>query len=263
MENRKNPAPARRNHPMALRRLGLVVTLVWGMELAQGQEVPIEGETQLPVQSSLLPEREELLKQHAVGMIERLATGGADEVIEDFEEVMRRALPAAKLTSTWESVIASYGKVRSVAWQRTETRDDLVAIILAIRFEKGRLDSRIVYTSENRVTGWFFVAPGPWRDACYVDRSRFEEIELRFGPTWFPIRGTLSLPLGEGPFPAAILLHGSGPQDRDETIGGNKPFRDLAQGLASRGIAVLRFDKRTYSHGLALSVLLPRLTVKE
>ena len=110
---------------------------------------------------------------------------------------------------------------------------------------------------------FFFVAPGPWQDACYVDRSRFEEVELQFGPTWFPIRGTLTLPLGEGPFPAAILLHGSGPQDRDETIGGNKPFRDLAQGLASRGIAVLRFDKRTYSHGLALSVLLPRLTVKE
>jgi dipeptidyl aminopeptidase/acylaminoacyl peptidase len=44
-------------------------------------------------------------------------------------------------------------------------------------------------------------------------------------------------------------VHGSGPNDRDETIGPNKPFRDLAWGLASQGIAVLRYDKRTRVYG--------------
>ncbi len=44
-----------------------------------------------------------------------------------------------------------------------------------------------------------------------------------------------------------ILVHGSGPNDRDETLGPNTPFRDLAHGLASRGIAVLRYDKRTFA----------------
>jgi hypothetical protein len=53
------------------------------------------------------------------------------------------------------------------------------------------------------------------------------------------------MPKGEGPFPALLLVHGSGPQDRDENIGPNAPFRDLARGLASKGIAVLRYDKRT------------------
>jgi dienelactone hydrolase len=48
--------------------------------------------------------------------------------------------------------------------------------------------------------------------------------------------------------PLAILLQGSGPHDRDETIGPNAPFRDLAHGLASRGVAVLRYDKRTHAH---------------
>jgi dipeptidyl aminopeptidase/acylaminoacyl peptidase len=42
-----------------------------------------------------------------------------------------------------------------------------------------------------------------------------------------------------------VLVHGSGPNDRDETLGPNKPFRDLAWGLADRGIAVLRYEKRT------------------
>ena len=50
------------------------------------------------------------------------------------------------------------------------------------------------------------------------------------------------------PFPGVVLVHGSGPNDRDESIGPNKPFRDLAEGLASRGIAVLRYDKRTRTH---------------
>lgn len=61
--------------------------------------------------------------------------------------------------------------------------------------------------------------------------------------------GTLTLPEGNGPFPAVILVHGSGPNDRDETIYENKPFKDLAQNLAQKGIAVYRYDKRTYVYG--------------
>lgn len=60
--------------------------------------------------------------------------------------------------------------------------------------------------------------------------------------------GTLTLPAGNGKFPAVVLVHGSGPHDRDETIGPNKPFLDIAHGLAAQGIAVLRYDKRTKVH---------------
>lgn len=56
-------------------------------------------------------------------------------------------------------------------------------------------------------------------------------------------------PKAKGSVAAVALIHGSGPNDRDETLGENKPFRDLAWGLAQRGIAVLRFDKRTFTYG--------------
>jgi pimeloyl-ACP methyl ester carboxylesterase len=49
-----------------------------------------------------------------------------------------------------------------------------------------------------------------------------------------------------------VLVHGSGPQDRDETIGANKVFRDIAEGLASKGVAVLRYDKRTLRYPEAM-----------
>lgn len=65
--------------------------------------------------------------------------------------------------------------------------------------------------------------------------------------------GTLTLPAGDGPFPVVVLVHGSGPSDRDETIYRNKPFRDLAYGLAEQGVAVYRYNKRTYEYGPELS----------
>ncbi len=64
--------------------------------------------------------------------------------------------------------------------------------------------------------------------------------------------GILTVPKGEGPFPAVVLIHGSGSSDRDETIGNQKPFRDLAEALAEKGIAVYRFDKRSYVYGMEM-----------
>jgi pimeloyl-ACP methyl ester carboxylesterase len=60
------------------------------------------------------------------------------------------------------------------------------------------------------------------------------------------LAGTLTLPQGEGPFPAAILISGSGPQDRDESLMGHKPFAVLADHLTRNGIAVLRYDDRGF-----------------
>ncbi|MES2305937.1 MAG: alpha/beta fold hydrolase [Gemmatimonadota bacterium] len=60
-----------------------------------------------------------------------------------------------------------------------------------------------------------------------------------------PLPGTLSIPAGKGPFPAVIIVHGSGAGDRDMTIGPDKPYRDIAWGLAQQGVAVLRYDKRS------------------
>lgn len=65
--------------------------------------------------------------------------------------------------------------------------------------------------------------------------------------------GVLTLPAGDGPFPAIVLVHGSGPNDMDETVMNVKPFRDLAEGLAAKGVAVYRYDKRTYTYSAELA----------
>jgi dienelactone hydrolase len=78
---------------------------------------------------------------------------------------------------------------------------------------------------------------------------------VRIGVEPQTLPGTLFLPNGVAAAPAVILVHGSGPQDRDETLGPNRPFRDLATGLATRGIAVLRYDKRTRVYPESFSAL--------
>lgn len=87
-----------------------------------------------------------------------------------------------------------------------------------------------------------------------AESDAFESIELALPvPSLGELPGILTMPKGEGPFPAVVLLQGSGSSDKDETVGSLKPFRDIAEGLASQGIAVYRFDKRTYVYGIELA----------
>lgn len=96
----------------------------------------------------------------------------------------------------------------------------------------------------------------------YDNSVNYTEREVTIGEGEWKLPGTLTMPKGKGPFPALILVHGSGSNDRDETLGPIKPFRDLAVGLASQGVAVLRYEKRTLEYGVRIQ-LLPKLTMTE
>ena len=104
--------------------------------------------------------------------------------------------------------------------------------------------------------------PAEYQPPAYAVPTSFHEQEVTVGAnSEWPLPATLTLPAGNGPFPAIVLVHGSGPGDRDETQLANKPFKDLAWGLASQGIAVLRYDKRTRVHSAKLK--LSTFTVKD
>ncbi|MDX2038271.1 MAG: alpha/beta hydrolase [Isosphaeraceae bacterium] len=74
----------------------------------------------------------------------------------------------------------------------------------------------------------------------------YQSVEVTYpgGREGIKLAGTLTIPKGDGPFPAAILISGSGPQDRDETLFQHKPFAVIADDLTKRGVAVLRVDDR-------------------
>ena len=85
---------------------------------------------------------------------------------------------------------------------------------------------------------------------AYVTPGSFQEQEVIVGSGEWSLTGTLTLPAGAGPFPAVVLVHwwSRADRDRDDDLGPNKPFRDLAWGLASQGIAVLRYEKRAMEY---------------
>src|ERR1035441_9614043 len=113
------------------------------------------------------------------------------------------------------------------------------------------------------VAGMFFL-PGEvaWQRPAYSKPDSFRERDVTVGEGQWKLPGTLTVPAGQGPFPAIVLVHGSGPNDRDETVGGTKVFKDLAEGLASRGVVVLRYEKRTRQYSAAMAAL-ASFTVQE
>jgi hypothetical protein len=125
-------------------------------------------------------------------------------------------------------------------------------VITACAFERATIDVQFAFDAAGRISGLVFrpvaSATSAYTLPSYADASAYTESEKTIGSAEWPLPGTLTLPAGARSAPAVVLVHGSGPNDRDETIGGNKPFRDLATGLASRGIAVLRYDKRSRVH---------------
>lgn len=87
--------------------------------------------------------------------------------------------------------------------------------------------------------------------APYAEPSQYTEQEVTIVTGRWELGGTLLMPISTDPVPAVVIVHGSGSSDRDATFYDiNKPYRDLAEGLASNGIAVLRYDKRTLVYGL-------------
>jgi len=147
-------------------------------------------------------------------------------------------------------------------------KDPIVAVPLQL--ERGEWRANLVFNALGQLTTIRFtpatMAPATplaadWRTPAYVNPKKFRDVDVRLGFSPWVLVGALSLPAGKGPFPAVVLVHGSGPNDQDETVGAVKPFRDLAWGLASQGIAVLRYEKRTRTYGEKMSKL--PVTVKE
>lgn len=184
---------------------------------------------------------------------------------KNFDETMKKALPAAKLEETWNAVIAQAGAFKRQVGIRTEVRGGYTVLIVTCEFAQALLDIEVVFDQSKRIAGLFFkpaTSPAEYKPPDYVKTNTFREEDVTIGIGEWALPGTLTLPLGQQSSPVVILVHGSGPHDRDETIGPNKPFRDLSWGLASNGIAVLRYEKRTKQHSQKLASL-KGVTVKE
>jgi dienelactone hydrolase len=198
----------------------------------------------------------------ALAVIELARQGRFAEITELFAPPLRPMAPPETLRAAWEAEIAGRGEVSGVGTPVTEQAGPgAVTVKTPLRFADGGPVTLVaVVAEEGHWLAGLQILPAeaaeptaPWESPAYADPAAFTEHDVTLGEEPFAVPGTVSLPRVDGPVPAVVLLSGSGPHDRDETIGRNKPLKDLAWGLATAGIAVLRFEKVTYAHGAAVA----------
>jgi alpha-beta hydrolase superfamily lysophospholipase len=127
-----------------------------------------------------------------------------------------------------------------------------------VTFSNTSIHVQFTLNPSRQVVGMFFRPPEKplpyqWQRPAYAKQESFHERELTVGSDQWKLGATLTLPVAKGPLAGVVLVHGPGPNDRNESLFATRIFEDLAEGLASRGIAVLRYDKRTKIYGEAMS----------
>lgn len=178
----------------------------------------------------------------AAKLLDRLDAGQYDQAETMFNAQMQQHVPTDKLKAVWQSLPPA-GKRDE---PQLSQQDGMQVIKQTLHRGSTAWTFTVEVDAQGKVSGMFVqpqqsTAPIPAvpADAGYSER------EVTVGAEGHPLGGTLAMPKGNGPFPVVVLVHGSGPQNREATVGPNHLFTDIARGLAAQGIAVLRYEKRT------------------
>lgn len=170
-----------------------------------------------------------------------------------FDSTLRRGLNAQSLEQTLTGVESVYGEMGEFKTPTVEPIGTNWMARTPVKFSKLLMMLSVTFNPQKQIIGIFITSQlGTYVMPDYVNGLSFLESKMDFGTDGWKINGTLTYPKDSGPHPLVIIVHGSGPLDRDGTTGNTKVYRDLAWGLASIGISVFRYDKRSNVHGSKL-----------
>lgn len=195
--------------------------------------------TEEPDEDATETEREVDRESLAREFVDHLAADEVTAAMELATDSLTRRYSPGGVRRLWAGAVAQHGPHE--AFTDLETDGNRVVGTLVHGLDTETLE---VTVTENGIRAFRFT--DEYESPTYADAAAFEEREVQLETPDCSLPGTLSVPATAGPHPGVVLVHGSGRADRDQTVGQNKPFRDLAEGLASRGVAVCRYDKRTY-----------------
>jgi hypothetical protein len=193
-----------------------------------------------------IAEARELLKLFLNGKFKEFTARGDERVRAQFTpELGQQALSSLRF---------QIGEYESETSAKLSKIAESHVVDFGYRFTRGTCALRVTLDPQGRMAGFLITelaADFAYEPPGYVDQTKFTEEKVTVSAGEFPLEGTLTIPKNRGRRPAVVLVHGSGPHDQDETVGAHKPFRDLSWGLASRGVAVLRYVKRTKAYPAA------------
>ncbi|HWO77410.1 MAG TPA: alpha/beta fold hydrolase [Bacillus sp. (in: firmicutes)] len=194
-------------------------------------------------------------EQNAVRFVSNMEASNYKQALKLSSQALKKSISEQWLEIYWTTLkqqlqphagsFIGFGGVEVKESNRVHTN-----VEVELQFEKATVPFTLRLDKNKKVDDFLLnTSMGPVAsDPVYSNPNSFTEKDVVIGKGDFALPGTLSLPKGEGPFPAVVLVQGSGASDKDETAYALKPFRDLAHGLASKGIAVLRYNKRTFEH---------------
>ena len=203
----------------------------------------------------------------AVDIVTLLMQKNFTGVYRYFNTSITSQVTAEEFETIWtEQLAVSHGDITRIVRSRVANESGYEVVYVTCNFTKVQvLDIKVMFNTQQSVVGLLVVPtqePIQYTPPSYVNLSAFTETNVTVGTGQWTLPATLTVPEGPGPFPAVVLVHGSGPNDRDETYGPNKPFKDLAWGLASKGIVVLRYEKRTKQYPTECAAI-QNLTVQD
>lgn len=192
---------------------------------------------------------EKTTKEIALEFMNNILDENMSSAYNYFSPIMKNQFSYNQFEETWNYLETTYGKFKLINNASESSQEGYDIVFINCTFTNDYfIIFKIVFDTNKEISGFWtekidtinsYVAP------YYVNKNRFTEYEITIGSEPWTLPGTITIPNGKGPYPSIILVHGSGPNDRDETIGPNKPFKDIAWGLASNYIIVIRYDKRT------------------
>jgi len=145
-----------------------------------------------------------------------------------------------------KKVSDAWGPVQSIGAATVRSLGTASMVTIPVKFASQEVSYEVSVNAEGQI-GLIIPRADPWKHPAYSKPDSFKEREVTVGTQW-KLGGTLTVPNGAGPFPGIVLVHDTGQADRDEQNGSVKIFKDLAEGLASKGVVVLRYEKRTRAY---------------
>ncbi|MFH1513063.1 MAG: alpha/beta hydrolase [Bacillota bacterium] len=201
-------------------------------------------------------------------VIEQLYQGEYDPVFNQSTADVQAGLGSAEtLAAMWVQLSQAFGPFQGIISATAREQSGMTVSEVVCAHEFADVTFSVVLMSSGLLAGLTVAAVVPKAAESTADQTAFiaEPVTLRTGKA-DETQGLLTLPNGDDPFPAVIMMQGSGPSDMNETAFGISPFRDLAEGLAQAGVASIRYDKYTYAHADLLQAdpaLLARFTIEE
>lgn len=169
------------------------------------------------------------------------------EALESGSPTIKLLVSAAMLEKAFDDIQKAQGPLQSFEPVGVEGFHNKTVAKILVRFERGELIAVIAIDSKDMIGGFRLKprkdVPSLWKQPSYADPTLFLEEDVTIQANEIETGATITLPKGGKPIAGVVFLGGSGPTDKDSTIGPNKLMKDLAWGLASNRIAVYRWDK--------------------